>query len=208
MLFANSACSGLQTGLKYSCRRLQKETHMRFTTKAILVVASLVLAATASAQPRPGGGAPKAPGGGAPAPGGGAPGGLIVKIQAEQIAQLFNEAGFRSKVIDNNKIHMVQTEFWSDQVFSGAIPGGCEKDGSGCHWMQLFANLGTDSGVDQAWMDAWNGRWYGVRVHKLDNGAVVFYFDVPMLSGVTPDYIKAAGAVFKAIVDASTDFKP
>ncbi len=181
---------------------------MRLTTKAILVMASLVIAVAAGAQPRPGGGKP--PGGGPPGGGGGggAPTGTIIKIQADQIAQLFNDAGFRSKVIDNNNTHMVQTEFWSDQVFSGAIPQACEKDGSGCHGYKLFANLGTDSGVDQAWVDAWNSSWLYVRAVKLKNGALIFYWDVALLTGITPDYVKGSAVLFKAIVDASSDFKP
>ena len=182
---------------------------MRFTMKAILVAASVVLAAAASAQPRPGGrpGGGGGGGGGGP-PGGGAPGGMIAKIQAEQIAQLFTAAGFRSKVIDNNNTRMVQSEFWGADVFAGAIPEACAKDGSGCGAFKIFANLGTDSGVDDAWVAAWNNTWLYVRAIKLDNGALVFAWDVALLTGVTPDYIKASAQLFKAIVDASSDFKP
>jgi hypothetical protein len=178
---------------------------MRFAIKATLAVAAVVFAATAHAQPRPGGG-----GGGHPPSGGGggAPAGMIVKLKAEQIAQLFNDAGFQSKVVDNDGTHMVVTSFWSDQVFSGAIPQSCEKDGSGCHAFKLFANLGADTGVSQAWVDAWNNNWLFVRAYKLENGSLIFAWDVALLTGVTPDYVKTTAKLFKTIVDESSDFKP
>jgi hypothetical protein len=181
---------------------------MRFTTRAVLMVAALAFAAAATAQPRPGGGpGPKPPAGGGPNPGS-APGGLIVKLQAEQIAQLFNESGFQSKVVDNNNIHMVQTLFWTDQVFSGAIPQACDKDGSGCHAFKIFANLGPETGVSQAWIDAWNNDWLYVRVYKAKDGSLIFSWDVALLTGVTPDYVRTSAKLFKSIVDDSSDFKP
>jgi hypothetical protein len=99
------------------------------------IVAVLIFSAVAGLQPRPRSG-PK-PGGGGGAAGSGGPSALIVKTQAEQIAQLFSEAGFQSKAIENDKIHMVQTKFWNDQIFSGVIPIGCEQDGSGWVVMAL-----------------------------------------------------------------------
>jgi hypothetical protein len=84
---------------------------MRFLTRAILIVAAVTLAAAASAQgPRPGGG-PKPGGGGG---GGATPGGTITGFNPDQIAQLFNSAGFKSQVVENNKAKMVQTLFWPD----------------------------------------------------------------------------------------------
>jgi hypothetical protein len=181
---------------------------MRFTVRALVVTASLVLAAAAVAQPRPGGGGPRPPTPPPPGGGDGAPGGMIVKINAEQLAQLFTEAGFPSKVIDNNKTHMVQTQFWTEDVFSGAIPEACDDDGSGCHVFKIFANLGADAGITDAWINAWNSRYWFARAYKLDNGALIFAFDVPLWTGLTPDYIKTAAAMFKKSVDESTDFKP
>lgn len=180
---------------------------MHFTTRAILMAAALIFAIAANAQPRPGGGpAPKGGGGGAPA-GGSVPAGMIIKIQAEQIAKIFGDAGFQSKVIDNNKIHMVQTVFWTSDIFSGAIPNACEDDGSGCHAFQIFANLGKDSPVNQAWMDAWNSKTLYVHA-SMANGELIFSWDVGLLTGITSDYIKTSAQLFKYIVDQSTDFKP
>jgi len=183
---------------------------MRLSMKAILVVASIALAAAASAQPRPGGGGPKpgggGGGGGSPG-GGGAPAGLIVNAQVEQLAALFNEAGFRSTVVQKQGGKVVQTEFWSADVFSGAYPVHCEKDGP-CHGYKLFANLGRDSGVDEAWLDAWNSRLVYVRAFKLPSGELIFAWDVPVLTGVSPDYVKLTATLFKTIVDLATDFKP
>jgi hypothetical protein len=185
----------------------KKGVHMRFSPTALLMVATLVFSGVAVAQPRPGGG-PKPPGGGSGPSGGGAPAGLIVKLQAEQIAQLFSEAGFQSKIIDNNNTHMIQTLFWTDQVFSGAIPEACEKDGSGCHAFKVFANLGPDTGVSQAWIDAWNNNWLYVRASKTQDGSLIFTWDVALLTGVTADYVRVSAKLFKTIVDSSSDFKP
>ena len=63
-----------------------------------------------------------------------------------------SDAGFPSKVVETKSGHIVVTAFWSEQIFSGVIPIACEKDGSGCHGLMLFANLGKDTGVDQAWI--------------------------------------------------------
>jgi hypothetical protein len=182
---------------------------MRIVTKTVLALLVLVLAVAADAQPRPGGGRGPAGGGGGGGGGGGnaSGGGLIVKVQAEQLAQLMKEAGFPSKVVDNNG-KMVQSTFWSDQIFSGIIPQACEKDGSGCHSFKLFANFGKENGIDQAWIDAWNNTYFYVRTYKLKDGQLIFEWNVALLNGVTPDYIKLAAAFFKSTVDESTDFKP
>jgi Putative bacterial sensory transduction regulator len=178
---------------------------MGIVARAILVVAALAIVAAAYAQPRPGGRGPSGGGGGGG--GGGAPGGLIVKIQAQNLAQLMNDAGFASKLIDNSG-PVVLVAFWNDQIFSGAIPQACEKDGSGCHSFKLFANLGKDTGVDQAWINAWNNSYYYVRAFKLQDGQLIFEWNVALLTGVTADYIKLAAIAFKSAVDESTNFKP
>jgi hypothetical protein len=184
---------------------------MRFSTKAILVVASLALAATASAQPRPGGGGPKPPGGGGGgggSGGGGAPAGaLINSAENEQLAQLFNAANFKSAVVElKNGNHVVKIEFWPG-VYSGAYPIFC-TEGKDCLGYQIFVNLGGDSGVDQAWLDAWNRSWPYVRAYKLQSGELIFQADVLVRGGVTPQYIQNTASVFKTIVDKSSDFKP
>jgi hypothetical protein len=71
----------------------------------------------------------------------------------------------------------------------------------------LFANLGKESSVNQDWINAWNDRMLYVRAtnHK---DALIFTWQVALLTGVTPDYIKYAASGFKYLVDQSTDFKP
>ncbi len=133
---------------------------------------------------------------------------MIVKVLPAQIAQLFNDAGFKSKVIKNDQTEMVQTIFWSEDVFSGAIPQACEKDGSGCHAIEIFANLGSDSGVDDAWINAWNAQKLYVRAFKSDKGDLIFELDVGLFSGASAEYIKNCAQVFKRVVDTSSDFKP
>jgi hypothetical protein len=171
------------------------------STKAILIMAALVFATSASAQPRPGGPRP------GPGPAGGQ-GGMIVEFRAEQIAQLFSEAGFPSKVAeDNQKVHFVLTQFWPDTV-SGAQRAYCsQKDPNICHAFKLFALL-KDTGVDQTWVNAWNSKYYFVRASLSSDGFLWFDWDVLLRPGVTPEYVKMSATVFKSLVDASSDFKP
>ena len=176
---------------------------MRWSTKALLTVVAILGSVSANAQPRPGGGGG---GGGAPAPGGAPSGGMLTKVTAEQMAQLFNAAGFKSQVITNNNTKMVQAVFWTPDIFGGAIPQACEKDNSGCHAMKIFANLGKAT-VDQKWVDAWNENWLYVRASR-SSGNLIFMWDVAFLTGVSPEYAQTAIQLFKAIVDQSTDFKP
>ncbi len=121
------------------------------------------------------------------------------------MAQIFSAAGFQSKVINNNKLTMVQAVFWTPDIFGGAIPQSCEKDG-GCRAFKIFANLGKSS-VGQAWVDAWNSSWLYVRAY-FSNGELIFSWDVGMFSGVTQEYLVTEIKTFKGIVDQSTDFKP
>jgi hypothetical protein len=177
---------------------------MRFFKVASLVLVALVLTVSAHADPKPGG--PR-PGGGGPSPGGGnAPSGLVVNVQPEQMAQILTQAGFQSKAVDNGGTHMVRSLFWSEDIFSGLIPEVCDKDGP-CHAYKLFANLGKDSGVNQAWIDAWNSRWLYVHA-TLSDGSLIFAWDVAVLTGVTPEYVASTAKLFVAIVNESTDFKP
>jgi hypothetical protein len=178
---------------------------MRFLTRAILIVAAVTLAAAASAQgPRPGGG-PKPGGGGG---GGGAPSGTITGFNPDQIAQLFNSAGFKSQVGENNKAKMVQTLFWPDanDIFSGAFGIYCNDKGQ-CGGMTTFANLGKVEAADAAWLNAWNSRYYFVRAYVTKEGNLIFDWDT-LLVNVSPDDIVLTAKLFKQIVDQSSDFKP
>ena len=179
---------------------------MRFATRAILVVAAVILATAAGAQaPRPGGG-PRTGGGNEGGGGGGAPGGLIAQFDPDQIAQAITAAGFPSKVVLNNKVRMVQTGFWGDEIFSGAYGVYCNDKGA-CGGLKMFANTGKSS-VGADWINAWNNRYFFVRTYQTDKGDLVFFWDVLLVGGVSPNNIAATATVFKSIVDQSTDFKP
>ena len=187
------------------------EFDMRSLTRAMVLMVALIFAGAAAAQPRPGGGGGGG-GGGPAAPS--APGGLIHQFNAEQIAQIFNAAGFPSQVADdkiNDKktIRIVVTHFWgNDNTFGGAFPEACSQDNPNvCQAMQIFVNLGK-TGVDSKWVNAYNATYLYVRAYQYDDGSLVFVFDFPLVPGVTPDFIKTAVTVFKAAVDASADFKP
>jgi hypothetical protein len=171
---------------------------MHAVAQIMIVFTALVFAATASAQPRPGGG-----GGG----GDSAPGGVITFVQHELLARIFNGAGIKSSVErlkDGGQI--VKMQIWPN-TYSAAVPIFCKKDGSECGGYQIFVNLGN-TGVNDAWMKAWNRRYFFVRTYQLDNGEQIFLVEDITQGGVTAQNIAFSAAVFKQIVEESTDFKP
>jgi Putative bacterial sensory transduction regulator len=176
---------------------------MRLLSKVVLVIASLGCATAAVAQPRiPGGNI----GGQAPAPSGG---GLLIKLTPEQVVGLLNEAGFHSEVRrDSVDAKVVVAAFWGQEPYSGVIMDHCEKDGSGCHNLFFFANYGKDQPVDANWINAWNNSKIGVKALKLDDGTLLFEYDLSLLTGVTADYVKEFAKFFKLVVDTATQFKP
>ena len=179
---------------------------MRLTGKVLLTLAALVLATASNAQPRPGGGGPIPGPGPSPGPGPGSSSGQLTKVTVEQMAQLFGSAGFQAQVVQNGNLKMVRAVFWTADIFGGAIPEACEKDGSGCHAMKVFANLGKAT-VDQNWINGWNNTWLYVRC-SIAGGNLIFAYDIGLFTGVSPEYIVTGIKLFKAIVDKSTDFKP
>jgi Putative bacterial sensory transduction regulator len=175
---------------------------MRLLSKVVLVIASLVCATAVVAQPRiPGANI----GGQAPAS---SSGGLLVKLTAEQVVGLLNEAGFHSEVRQDKDSKFVVAAFWGQDLYSGVIVEHCEKDGSGCHTLEFFANFGKDQPVDANWINAWNNSKIGVKASKLGDGTLLFDYDLPLLTGVTADYVKELAKFFKLVVDTATQFKP
>ena len=173
---------------------------MRHFARAVLIVAAVAFAAAASAEgPRPGG-SPK-PGGGGGGGGGGAAGATVNGFNPDQIAQLFNAAGFKSQVVENNKIKMVQTAFWPDanDIFSGAFGIYC-NDKNQCGGMTTFANLGKVDAANAAWLSAWNNHYYFVRAYVTKDGNLIFDWDT-LLINVSPDDIVVTAKLFKQIVD-------
>jgi hypothetical protein len=172
---------------------------MRAVAQVVIVLTALVLAAPVGAQPRPGGG-----GGGG---GGGTPSGVITFVNHEVLANIFNSAGIKSsvdKLKDGGLI--VRMQIWPN-TYSAAVPIFCKKDGTECGGFQLFVNLGNTN-VNDAWIKAWNRHYFFVRTYKLDNGEQIFLLEDITQGGVTPQNIAFSVAVFKQIVEESTDFKP
>jgi hypothetical protein len=172
---------------------------MRAIARIMIVLTALVFTAAAGAQPRPGGGGA---GGGS-----GAQGGLVTFVQHELLARIFNEAGIKSSVEKlKNGGQVVKMQIWPN-TYSAAYPIFCKNDGTECGGYQVFVNLGNTS-VSDAWIKAWNAKYVFVRTYKLDNGEQIFQLDEITQGGVSPRNIAFSVAVFKQIVEESTDFKP
>jgi hypothetical protein len=206
ILIAISTCSAPASQVKMPGEVFAEGgLRMRFLKGAILIVAAIAFAAAASAEgPRPGGG-PKPGGGGGT---GGATGATVTGFNPDQIAQLFNTAGFKSQVVDNNKTKMVQASFWdANDIFSGAFGIYCNDKGQQCGGMTTFANLGKVGSADAAWVNAWNNKYYFVRAYITSDGNLIFDWDT-LLVNASPDEIVLMAKLFKQIVDQSSDFKP
>jgi hypothetical protein len=179
---------------------------MRATAKIVLVFMVFAFMAAAGAQPRPGGGGGGTTGG-AGGSGAGTQGGLVTFVQHELLARIFNDAGIKSTVENlKNGGRVVKMQIWPN-TYSAAYPIFCKKDGTECGGYQIFVNLGNTN-VSDPWMKSWNAKYVLVRTYKLDNGEQIFQLDEITQGGVTPQNIALAAAVFKQIVEESTDFKP
>jgi Putative bacterial sensory transduction regulator len=175
--------------------------------KAILFIVLLALAPPAAAQP-------VLPGTGGGTPSGGGPGGLIGKITAQQLAKIVGGLSIDGKPLQtsiktfDDNTAVVVLPLWGDDLYSGVLTEFCEKDGSGCHTLHFFANFGKQQSVDSAWMDAYNRTYVGVKVYTLDNGELVFTYDLPLFSGVSQDYLLRFLSFYKGVVDEAFKFKP
>lgn len=177
---------------------------MRLAGIVILVIAGFAFACPASAQPvfpQQGGSAPTPP---PAAP----PGALLTEMTADQVVQLMNAASFPSKVAQDDKQNKwVTTNFWGENLYSGVLlTGDCDK--GGCDILNYFANFGKSPTVNQAWINAWNQSKCCVKAFLLSDQSLVFEYDLPLLTGVTSDYVTAAAQGFKSVVDTAANFKP
>jgi hypothetical protein len=176
-----------------------------------VIVAALALVPAAIAQPvLPGSTPGPAPG---PAPAS-TPSGVITKITAQELAQLLsgikvNNTPIRAsiKTFDNGTADVV-IPLWGPQVFSGVAMVLCEKDGSGCHWLEYFANLGKQASVGTNWINGLNGQFWGLKAYTLPDGQLVLRQDLPLWPGVSPADIAWHMVYFKNAVDNSFKFKP
>lgn len=182
------------------------------SARAALVIALLVFAPAAFAQPvLPGSGPGPSPGPGAgPAP---APTGLITKITPQQLAQLYSRLTVNNQPIqisiknfdDGSSIVVVPA--WGPQIYSGVHLEQCEKDGSGCHWLGFFANVGKQATIGAAWMNAFNAHFLGAKAYTLPSGELLFEQDITLYPGITPPEILWYTGFFKRVVDDSFRFK-
>lgn len=145
----------------------------------------------------------------APTPGtplGGQTGSQITEITPAQVVTLLDSLNFQSQVSTSNN-EIVVTNFWGQGVVSGVLlQGTC--DAGGCTTLSFFADLGKVNNIDQNWVNAWNGEKGYVRAFLGSDQSLFFEYDLPLLTGVSTDYIKATAAGFKSVVDTASTFKP
>jgi hypothetical protein len=171
----------------------------------ILGCAALALAGgLANAQPR----IQPAPGGGG---GGGgqqqaSPAGLITKITAEQTAEIMTKAGYTDvKIINGNQgTRHVGGKAGETPVF--AIHAGCEN--GACSTVTFTVYFGKQESIDLNYMNAWHTAWRFTKLYRDKDNDIVFDMDVPLLTGVTPDYFTSASILFVNMLKKVMEFKP
>jgi hypothetical protein len=176
--------------------------------RAVLVAAALAVAPVAAAQPvLPGGG-------GTPSSSGAAPGGALTKITPQQLAQYYSGLTLNGQPVQtsiktfDDGTSVVVLPLWGSKLYSGINLQVCEKDGSGCHWLEFFANLGKQDSVDANWINAFNRNFLGAKAYTLASGELVFALDISLFPGVSPNEIGWYTSFFKHVVDDSFKFKP
>lgn len=183
---------------------------MRNFPEMVVLLALVAMTSGAAAQPVLGGA-----GGGnsnpASAPG---PSGAIQKITPQGLASLIGQITVDNKPIQTSistfkdGTSIVVTPMWGPNIYSGVSMQYCEKDGSGCHWLQFFANLGAQKTVDLNWMNAFNQHFLGAKAYTLASGQLVIQQDMSLWPGVSPSEIGWYLEFFKNVVDDSANFKP
>lgn len=185
--------------------------------RALFTITWLALAPAAVAQPViPGPGPAPGP---APAPGPGpapAPGpALLNKITPQQLAQLLVS---RVKINDqpiqvsgirtfDNGDAAVLLSLWPSPIASGIVLEQCEKDGSGCHWLGYQADLGKQSSITPAWVNAFNGHFLAAKAFINSGGELIFSLQITLYPGISQDEIVWYTGFFKRVVDDSFNYK-
>jgi hypothetical protein len=153
-------------------------------------------------QPRPGGGAPP-PAQQQPA------GGTIDSIPAdmEAVLALVKQApGYTNVeiVTGENNYKAVRAQYNGSTILAG--PEIC-KDGV-CRGLVFFSNLGKQSSVDLAWLNAWNSQKVFGRGYLDKDGNVVFDMTIHFWGGTTPRYITESADLYGVMLKALFEFQP
>jgi hypothetical protein len=183
-------------------------------SRLAIMLAPLLFASAAGAQPVLPGAGPAQPQPGAGAPAAAAPSGMITKLNGQQAMQVLSGLTYNDKPVaaslqtNSDGTWTIALPFWGSQIYSGAVLDVCEKDGSGCYWVDFFVNLGNQSTIDAKWINAYNNSYYGARAYTANNGTLVIDYPVWVLPGVTQDYLLKSLGMFTSSIENAMKFKP
>lgn len=187
---------------------------MVLLSRVVMIIAPLFLASAVAAQPVLPGPTGPTTGPAQQQPSGAAPSGMITKLNGQQLMQILSGLTYNNNPVqaslqtNSDGTWTISLPFWGSQIYSGAVLDVCEKDGSGCNWVDFFVNLGNQPTIDAKWMNAYNNAYYGARAYTATNGTFVVDYPVWVAPGVTQDYLLKSLGMFTSSVENAMKFKP
>ena len=169
---------------------------IRASLVALAMIAVCVLAISAQAQERP-----RVPGN----PGADRLTAILDTVTPEQVADLLNQAGYRSAVQGSGENRQIIAEFFPPAVGEVSF-SSCGA--AGCSLICFVYDFGSDASVDADWANAWNVEKPQVSVGLEYDGRVVMRMWVHLFGGVTPAHLKAMAALFVNTVNSVSEFRP
>lgn len=186
--------------------------------KAMLLLAGLVVASGAMAQPRinqpsQGGGAPSGGGPGGGPGGGGAPAQqssgspLLTGVTPEISVQVLRAAGYQDvEIVTLQNARHVKAKVQGQNM--ALLHQNCE--GNVCKSATFVIYYNQQQGIDINWVNAWNAakRFTKLSIDK-NNGSLSYEMDVHFFGdGVSATHFRDSAALFGQMTKALLEFQP
>jgi Putative bacterial sensory transduction regulator len=133
-----------------------------------------------------------------------APGGVISRIQPDDLAAILTAAGYRSEVQSDNSGKYVATTMSGYSVL--VFPYDCKAQG--CSSIQFWTGFSADPALDLEFANAWNTQWRFAKANLDVQGNFIFTSDVFLDGGVTAENIKASAGLFDYLLGELNQFNP
>ena len=133
-----------------------------------------------------------------------APGGLIARIQPDELASLLTAAGYQAQVQSDNNGKYVATTMSGYSVL--VFLYDCKPQG--CSSIQYWTGFGAAASLTLAFVNAWNTQWRFAKANLDDKGNLIFTSDVFLDGGVSADNIKGTASLFDYLLGELNKFSP
>ncbi len=133
-----------------------------------------------------------------------APGGVISRIQPEDLASILTAAGYRSQVQSDNTGKYVATTMSGYSVL--VFLYDCKAQG--CSSIQFWTGFGGDQALNLEFANAWNTQWRFAKANLDDQGNFIFTYDIMLDGGVSAENIKVGAGLFDYLLGELNQFSP